>query len=114
MRERAKDPAALTILKARLALRERAPDETFVRRVALEVEAGSIATAAARERRGQLAIDISAAGALRLAARELGSIAAPAADLLLPIHDGIGTAAVLAALLMLLLAGFTVSREARV
>lgn len=107
------DNAALTRLKTRLALPDRAPDQAFVRRVALEAEVLSMQAQAVRARRGQIAVDVSAAAALLLAARELGTIAEPAADLLLPVGDGMGTAAVVAAVLMLLAAMFTAAREAR-
>jgi hypothetical protein len=107
------DNPGLTRLKARLALPERAPDEAFVRRVALEAEVLSMQAQAVRARRGQIAVDVSAAAALLLAARQLGTIAEPAAELLLPVGDGMGTAAVVAALLMLLAAVFGAAREAR-
>lgn len=105
--------AALARLRQRLALPERVPDEAFVRRVALEAEVLAMEAQAVRARRGQIAVDISAAGALLLAARELGTIAEPAAELLIPLGDGMGTAALMCALLLLLVAGVFTAREAR-
>lgn len=103
----------LARLTARLAIPERAPDEAFVARVELEMEARAIIERAARERRGQLAVDISAAGALLLAAKELGTIAKPAAELLMPLPSGMGAAAFVCALVSLAVAAVVSVREER-
>ena len=109
MRTEAEDKLAR--LAQRLAIPERAPDAAFVARVELEVEALAMIERAARERRGQLAVDISAAGALLLAAKELATIAEPAAELLMPLPSGMEAALFVCAVGSLLVAAVAAVRE---
>jgi hypothetical protein len=83
-------PDPLARLARRLALPERAPDETFVARVRLARGAADLAREAARSRREQLLVEIGGGGALLLAASQLGRIGEQAAHLLAPLATGLG------------------------
>ena len=90
-------------LARRLAIAEREPDEAFVLRVDRTIDIAEADRAAARARREEVVIELLAAGALFLAARQILLVGDEAAELVLPLLSHLGGIALVVATLFLFL-----------
>ena len=105
------DPDRLARLSARLALPEREPDEAFVGRVGLALEAKALEQQAKRARREELVVNILAGAALLAGLGQFADIGAEAAPLLAPLAGGMSGAALLWGIVWLALTGLSGERE---
>lgn len=93
--------ADLARLAGRLAIPERAPDEAFVARVAMEVRARSLLQDAKRDRREQLIVEIVAAAALIIGIHQWSNLSD--LTLILPMGAETGSLVLLSLFVTLLL-----------
>ena len=105
------NPDPLARLAARLAIPEREPDEAFVGRVSLALEAKAFEQQAKRTRREELVIHIAAGAGLLAGLNQFADIGSQAAPLLAPLASGMGGAALLWGVVWLALSGFAGERE---
>lgn len=97
-------------LARRLAIPERQPDQGFVLRVDRMIDIEAADRVAARARREEVVIELLAAIALFLAARQLLSIGDDAVTVMLPPLDALGGLALVAATLFLFVALLSTER----
>ena len=97
-------------LARRLAILERAPDESFVLRVDRTIDIEVADRAAARARREEVVIELLAAAALFLAARHILSVGDEAVALVMPLLSQLGGLALVAATLFLFVALLSAER----
>ena len=97
-------------LARRLAIPERAPDESFVLRVDRTIDIEVADRAAARARREEVVIELLAAAALFLAARHILSVGDEAVALVMPLLSQLGGLALVAATLFLFVALLSAER----
>ena len=97
-------------LARRLAILERAPDESFVMRVDRTIDIEVADRADARARRVEVVIELLAAAALFLAARHILSVGDEAVALVMPLLSQLGGLALVAATLFLFVALLSAER----
>jgi hypothetical protein len=100
-------------LARRLEIPERGPDDGFVLRVDRTIDIAAADRAAARARREEMAVELLAAAALFLAARQILPIGDGAANLFLPLLSQVGGLALVAATLSLFLTLLSADRYDR-
>lgn len=104
-------PEQIDRLSRRLALPERAPDETFVARVQLARRARALEREAVRDRREQAMVEAGAGAALLLAAHQLATVGEQAAALLAQLSTGLGGIALFGLAAALMVAAMSGERE---